>query len=124
MLIPRFREEKEPQYDHLAGRQIFDKVRTRENSAPTTIHVPKDTENPIDVRLRQLAILNEPIDMQKEFCEKHAAVFVQDGLRMSLYTGRIKDVYFVTRDIRIKTRKGQDVIVNFGNVMQIDEHEL
>ena len=124
MLIPRFREEKEPVYDHRAGQQIFDRVKNRENTRPTTIVVPKDTENPIDIRLRQLALMNCPFDLCKEFIGKWAAVFVQTGLQLTIYTGRIKDIFPSTRDIWVRTRAGKDVIVPIGNVIEYSEREL
>jgi hypothetical protein len=120
MLIPRFKESKEPKYDLRAGRQIFDKEYTRHDLRMATI--PKDTENPIDTRIRQLIIgsWTGQIDLKKEFFDKWAVVITKD---LEIKIGRIKDLYMDTRDIYIKTRKGDIYILPFGNVMKVSERE-
>ena len=115
MLIPRFRQPKEPKYDLKAGKQIFSSDRKDK-----TVIVPKDTTNPIDVRLRQLALLSTQVNLVDEFVNKWACL----ERNHILYTGRIKDLYFSTRDIRIKTGKGEDIIGSFNDVIEMSEREL
>lgn len=123
MLVPHFKETKLPKLDYKAGRQIFDKERTRENY-DWILAVPQDSENPIDIRLRQMLLdPMKPPDVKTEFFDKQCAVFVQKGMQLIFYTGRIKDFY-EGRLVRIKTRKGLDVIVPFGNVMEVSTREL
>lgn len=89
-----------------------------------TMTIPSDTENPIDIRLRQLAMMPEArFDFNKEFHNKWAVVMTGHIGDMQLRKGRIKDIYPHTRDIRIQTRKGEDIIVGYGKVITISERE-
>lgn len=113
-------EPKEPRYDHKAGKQIFSGEKKN-----LTLIVPKDTENPIDIRLRQLAMsLTGECDLRGEFIGKNICVMVGDINHMRLVRGKIKDLYPQTRDIRLRTRKGEDVIVGWGKVLEVSEREL
>jgi len=120
MLIPRFREPKGLRLDLKAGRQIFGEAPRTKNLSFT---VPRDTENPIDIRLRQLAILGREINLVEEFVGKNAVASV-GGLDIRLVKGKIRDLFPQTRDLRLRTRKGEDVIVSWGNVMELSEREL
>jgi hypothetical protein len=110
-------------FDHRAGRQIFSREFTRKDGRVATI--AKDTENPIDIRLRQMALasLDGRLDLKSEFLEKWAVAMVGEIDNLRLIKGRIKDLYLSTRDIRIKTRKGDDVITSFDKVVSVSERE-
>ena len=113
-------EDNLPKLDLKAGRQRF-----TYDKKVFTAHVPPDTENPIDIRLRQLALLpQQDIDLRGEFYHKNIAAMVGDINNLCIMKGRIVDIYFVTRDIRFKTRKGVDVIVSFDKVMAVSEREI
>jgi hypothetical protein len=119
MLIPRFRGQKLPKYDLKAGRQIFDKEYERRDGY--RVSVSPDAENPIDIRLRQMAIssLDGTINLKQEFLEKWVAL-EKDG---EIVVGRIKDLYLSTRDIRIRDRKGKDVFASLDDVIEYSESE-
>ncbi len=124
MLIPRFRDIKLPKYDDLAARQIFDKVHDRSDGRIAAIE--KDTQNPIDIKLRQLALssLDGKIDLKKEFLGKNVVVIVGDVFNIKMVKGKIADMYLVTRDLRLRTRKNETIIVPFDKVMYYGEREV
>lgn len=110
--------------DRRAGRQIFDKEYTRSDGIGL-VHIPKDTQNPIDIKLRQLAIasLDGRIDAKKEFFEKWAEALLGEINNLKYVKGRIKDLYLHTRDVYIKTRKGDVYIIPFDKVLSVSERE-
>lgn len=124
MLIPRFREPKLPKYDLKAGRQIFDKEHTREDKR--CVFVDPEAENPIDIKLRQLALasLDGQIDLKIAFIDKWVAGIVGEINNICIMTGRIKDLYLPTRDIRFRTRQGVEVITSFDKIIQLSDREL
>ena len=106
-------------FDLKAGRQRF----TYEKKFLTAV-VSKDASNPIDTRLRQIALMLKPeFDFKLEFYDKWAVVQTGPYGNMQLRKGRIKDFYFPDRLIRIKTRKGEDVIASFDKVITFSVHE-
>src|SRR3990167_10168990 len=91
--------------DLKAGRQRF-----TYDKKFLTITVPQDTENPIDIALRLKALAIDPqFNFFNDFHNKWTVVRTPQGLRI----GRIKDMYLASRDIRIRTRQGIDIIVGF-----------
>ena len=118
------KEEKLPPLDYKAGRQIFD----REHTAREPIKfgfIKKDTTNPIDVKLRQLAIEfpTGGVNLKKIFFNLNAVIIWGDGMPQFI-KGKIKDVFLHTRDVYVKTRKGDIYIVPFEKVREISEREL
>jgi hypothetical protein len=124
MLIPKHHEQKLPNYDLKAGRQIFDKEHVREDGYKASI--AKDTENPIDIRLRQMvmASLDGTIDLRGEFLHKNIVAIIGDIYHLRIVKGKIADMYLVGRELRIKNRKGEDIIVSFDKVMEYSSREI
>ena len=115
MLINPKYNEKEPKYDHKAARQRF----TYQNKN-LAMSVPLNTNNPIDTRLRQIALeVNPRFDFKKEFYQKWCVVRTIKGLRM----GRIKDMFPADRLIRIKTPKDEDIIAHYEAVITVSERQ-
>jgi hypothetical protein len=109
-------------FDHIAAKQIFGIPIRKRGDKEEVLHVPKDTTNPIDIKLRQIAMLGDnQTDIYTEFFDKWVAVARADG--KGIFVGRIKDVY-PSRDLLVKNRKDEMAIVPFGNVIQISEREL
>lgn len=123
MHILKYKEEKLPPLDYKAGRQIFDKEHPPREPV-TFATVPRDTTNPIDVKLRQLAIESGPIDLKKTFYDLNVVIIHTNGLQISFIKGKIKDVYMATRDVYVKTRQGRVYVVNFDKVFEISEREI
>lgn len=123
MLIPKFNEPRLPKYDLKAGRQIFDKERDRMDGRVATIS--KDAENPIDVKLRQMTLssINGSINLLS-LINMNIVVMVGDINHLRLIKGKVKDLYLSTRDVRLKTRKNEDVIVSFDKVISLTEKEV
>ena len=114
---------KEPKYDTRAGRQIFDREYGHREYARWAT-VPKDTTNPIDIKLRQLAIEGEPVDLKALFFNINCAFMHQFGQELKIIKGKIKDLFFHSRDVYIKTRKGEVYIVPFDKVIELSETEI
>jgi hypothetical protein len=123
--IPRFQDEKEPKLDLKAGRQIFDKEYTREDKASYAI-IPGDSDNPVDERLRRLAIrsLTGKVNVKDEFFNKWAMIELGVGMIKDKVVGRVKDLFLHSRYIYIKTAKGNIFVVPFECVLKIHEHEI
>ena len=110
---------KEPKYDLKAGLQRFTYQQKHK-----TMNIPRDTENPIEIRLRQIALqVNPEFDFNKEFHDKYAVVKIDKKEVPRLRIGRIKDLYPQDRLVRIKTKGNEDVLVPYDNVITISESE-
>ena len=125
MITPRYKDEKLPKQDLKAGRQIFDRELTRENTQQFAT-VPRDTENPIDTRIRQLAIgsLDGSIDLKSEFFGKNIAFIHGTIPNIQIIKGKIKDVFMGDRSIYVRTRKDEVYVVPFGRVLEVKDKEI
>lgn len=123
--VLRFKDEPEPKYDYKAGRQIFDKEKSRDDKNIWAF-VPPDTVNPIDIRLRQLAIElpNGPVDLKKIFYNLNIVIIHNEGMQLKFIKGKIKDIYMTTRDVYVKTRQGKIYVVPFEKSFELSEREV
>jgi len=117
------KEEKFPKLDYKAGRQIFD--REHDQREPLTFAtVPRDTVNPIDIKLRQLAMEGNTLDLKKVFYDLNIVIIHQEGLKLSFIKGKIKDLFMATRDVYVKTRQGKVYVVPFDKSFELSEREF
>lgn len=105
-------------FDRRAAEQIFIGEGERRSGI---LSVPRDTENPIDIRLRQIAMSGETPNIKAEFVGKNVAVIA--GNNQTIYTGKLKDI-FADRSVRVKSKTGLDIIVPFGSVIELSDFEL
>ena len=115
-------DERLPKYDHTAAKQIFG-VKPRERGEKAdTLYASKDSPNPIDVELRKLTLMPQgATNINELFMSKWVAAIRADG--HGVVVGRIMDVY-PDRSLRIQTRKKEDAIVKFENVLELKESEI
>ncbi len=119
MWVKKYKEDKDPKWDDKAAEQIFTKARNRGDKRIGLID--PTAENPIDVKLRQLAIssLDGNVDLRGEFLGKRVAAMMGGIDNLNIVSGRIRDIYLATRDVRFKADNGRDIIVSFDKVIEL-----